>query len=70
MVQNIAIWPDTGVSNQRWTIENAADGYVYLKNVYSGLYLDVEKKSTEDGGNIIQYQFNGNGNQQWKLVPA
>ena len=67
---NIAIWPNTGVSNQRWDIEDAGNGYVFLKNRYSGLYLDVEKKSTEDGGNIIQYQFNGNGNQQWKLVAA
>ncbi|MBP3800543.1 MAG: endo-1,4-beta-xylanase [Clostridia bacterium] len=67
---NIVIWPDTGVSNQRWEIQDAGEGYVFLKNVYSGLYLDVEKKSMEDGGNIIQYQFNGNGNQQWKLVPA
>lgn len=67
---NIAIWPATGVSNQLWEIQDAGEGYVFLKNVYSGLYLDVEKKSKEDGGNIIQYQFNGNGNQQWKLVKA
>ena len=67
---NIVIWPDTGVSNQRWEIQDAGEGYVFLKNVYSGLYLDVEKKSMEDGGNIIQYQFNGNGNQQWQLVKA
>ena len=65
---NIAIWHDTGATNQRWVIEDAGNGYVYLKNAYSGLYLDVEKKSLEDGGNIIQYQFNGNGNQQWQLV--
>ena len=67
---NIAIYHDTGATNQRWVVEDAGNGYVYIKNAYSGLYLDVEKKSTEDGGNIIQYQFNGNGNQQWQLVKA
>ena len=38
-----------------------------LKNVQTGKVVDVEARSTADGGNILQWQNNGGWNQQWKI---
>lgn len=44
------------------------EGVYYIKNVNSGLYLDVENGSAENGANIQQYTFNGSTAQQFKIV--
>ena len=38
-------------------------------NRRSGLVLDVNGASTANGGGVIQWQWTGSANQQWKLVP-
>lgn len=37
----------------------------YIKNVYSGKYLDAEQSLNN---NVIQYTYHGNSNQQWRVV--
>lgn len=39
----------------------------YIKNVKSGLYLDVYYASGSNGTGVNQCNFNGNANQRWKL---
>lgn len=50
---------DTSISN----------GVYYIKNVWTGKYLDVENPLESDSlVNVIVYPFNGQANQQWKIV--
>ena len=44
-----------------------ADGVYYIKNVNSGLYLDVADGSGDNGANIQQHSFNGSTAQQFKV---
>jgi hypothetical protein len=37
----------------------------FIKNVYSGKYLDAEQSLNS---NVIQYNYHGNSNQQWRVV--
>ena len=51
----------------------AANGLVsgqlyYLRNVKSDKYLDVPYSNGADGTDLIQHAFNGNRNQQFKLI--
>ena len=39
----------------------------YIRNVQSGLYLDVKGAINSDGQEVIACAFNGNQNQQWKV---
>ncbi len=41
-----------------------ADGAYYIRSKYSNLYLDTEQDAIANG-NVIQYNFHGNGNQVW-----
>ncbi len=47
---------------------NGLDGEYYIKNVYSGLYLDVNGGNSANGTNIQQWQYNGGNAQKFKLV--
>ena len=46
------------------------DGTYYIKNVFSGLYLDVADGSGDNNANIQQYSYDGSARQQFKLVSA
>ncbi|OAB44678.1 RICIN domain-containing protein [Paenibacillus antarcticus] len=50
----------TGVTQNTW---------YKIKNLKSGLLLDISGQSTSDGAPAIQYTDNGGWNQQWKFVP-
>ncbi len=56
------------LASQRWTIEPAIDGYIYVKNVNNGYYLDVDGFSLENGGNLHLWEKHGGENQQWRLT--
>lgn len=43
------------------------DGIYYLRNVNSRKCMDTYNSNTANGTSIIQYSFNGNKNQQWKV---
>jgi hypothetical protein len=58
-----------GGPNQQWKFVPAGDGYYYIINVNSGLYLDVPNASIDAQVQVQQYQYNGGGdNQKWQLV--
>lgn len=44
------------------------DGTYYLKNVQSGLYLDVKDGLSDDATNIQQWEYNGFDSQKFKIV--
>ncbi|MEU2779785.1 RICIN domain-containing protein, partial [Streptomyces sp. NPDC007162] len=44
--------------------------YYSIKNVNSGLVMDVNGASTADGASVIQWPNSGNANQQWTIVPV
>ncbi|KAL3481692.1 hypothetical protein BJX99DRAFT_253219 [Aspergillus californicus] len=56
---------DPGLSGA-WSNEN----YVRLKNVWSGLHLDISTKSTDSDGNhyAIGKPFDGRARQLWKFI--
>lgn len=47
----------------------AFNGTYYVKNQKSGKYLDIQGNKTESGTKLIQYEYNGSTNQQFKIVP-
>lgn len=52
-----------------YTHHQELDGaQVYIKNAYSGRYLDVYMATAGNGANVQQCQFNGNDNQRWILI--
>ncbi len=67
---NESIW-GSKTSNQTASIPVSTaglDGTYYIKNVSSGLYLDVENGSADDGTNIRQWYLNKSDAQKFKLV--
>lgn len=44
-----------------------SEGRVSLTSVHSGKVLEVDAASTDDGANVIQWDDNGDDNQQWDL---
>ena len=66
----LIVWaPHTG-DNQRFTFTQNSDGNWTIKNVHSGLCVDVNGGSVDSGAAIIQWTCTGNANQRWKLVSA
>ena len=43
-------------------------GIYYLKNQYSGKYLNVNLGKDANGTNVIQWSFDGSTEQKWKFV--
>ncbi len=43
--------------------------WFYIKNAYSGRYLDVSGGIAAQGTNVQQYEFNGTASQKWFLAP-
>ncbi len=41
--------------------------WFYIKNAFSGRYLDVYRGLPEEGTNVQQYEFNGGDSQKWIL---
>ena len=42
--------------------------WYYIKNAFSGLYLDVQGGTNANGQNVIQYPYTGGSNQKWQIV--
>ena len=63
---NVQLWDYNGTSAQEWMIEDAGDGYVYLKNRL-GFYLDVRGGINEDGTQIQTWTQNKTNAQKWMI---
>ncbi|HEY4785209.1 MAG TPA: RICIN domain-containing protein [Bacteroidales bacterium] len=59
----------TSSAYQKWTLEDAANGYFKFKNVNSGLYMDITGGSTSNGATVEQWTSNTGENQQFQLLP-
>ena len=53
---------------QKWIIEDAKDGYVYIKSKCNDLYMDVQYGEKKNGTNIQVYTGNGTTAQKFKFV--
>lgn len=51
------------------TYEMIKNRWFYIKNAYSGKYLDVKNGKAAEGTNVQQYNFNGTDSQKWFLAP-
>ena len=54
-------WTATGANNQRWSLEEAEDGYYYIVSAFSSLYL------TNTDGVITQEAKSEDSSQLWKI---
>ncbi|WFA21818.1 glycosyl hydrolase [Paenibacillus mucilaginosus] len=50
--------------------EGTGDIYYRIKNRNSGKVMAVDVASTADGANILQWTYNGTGDQRWALDPV
>ncbi len=65
---NVRQWEYLGDNNQQWAIEPAAqEGYFYLRNLDDNRYMDVWRRRTGNGINIITWPFHGRTNQQFEF---
>lgn len=62
----------TGSDNQRWYVERVKplkEGYYYLQNRATGLYMDVAGASKDNGATLISYPYRGSYNQLFYVQP-
>lgn len=59
---NVMLDTANGNYNQEWVLQNAGNGYYYLRNLHSWKVLELEN------GNVQQGDANGSASQLWKLV--
>lgn len=55
-----------GGRNQWWDIEDAGQGYVYIRSVENGRVL--EAGGARDGSGVFARDFSGRDNQKWRIV--
>lgn len=58
-------WPCTEGANQKWALEEQADGYVLLRNKNSNKCAGLAATGSADGIRIQQQTCNGNDPQRW-----
>ena len=61
-------WAGGSSNNQRWTIVDAGSGYYKLKNVATGLCLDVGASPYVNGDIVEQWPDGSSQNQHWQFV--
>lgn len=59
-----------GSAAQRWHLENKGGGFFTIKNINSGLCLDVRSGRAKSGTIVQQYAENDTKAQSWKYVPT
>jgi hypothetical protein len=58
-------WPWNGDANQRWRMDDLADGTFSFINSRSGQALDIDG-AVRDGAGAIQWPWNGGATQRWR----
>lgn len=64
---NAQLWERRSSNSHQWQVKRESNGYYVIKNVHSGLVLDVSGGLTSNGTNIQTYSYNGTCAQQWKI---
>ncbi len=70
---NVLQYEYHGGKNQLWKLEDAGNGYYYIRcketDIYgNACYLDVEKGNKNDGANVVVYHQNFSDNQKFKFT--
>ncbi|MCR2807594.1 RICIN domain-containing protein [Paenibacillus soyae] len=60
----------TGGANQQWTVTHLGGGQYSIRNVQSGLYLDVASGSLAHGASFQLWSGNGGDNQRFAFIPT
>gem|GEM_PF-5292026 len=53
--------------NQHWTITDVGSGFYKIENVNSTKALSVNENSTNNGANVLQWDYNGWTHQHWSF---
>ncbi|HFK1722447.1 TPA: RICIN domain-containing protein [Bacillus cereus] len=64
---NVFATPNQYYEEHYWLVEDAGNGYIYLKNKKNSRVLDVTGSGTKNGTNVIVYPFTASNNQKFKL---
>ena len=64
---NVHQWEGYSHKNAQWTLEDAGNGYFYIRSRNGG-YLDNSNGSTRPGNNVISYPGNRSAAQRWKFL--
>lgn len=66
----VALWTYENSDHTRWTLEDAGNGFVFIKNAV-GTYLQVDSSSADSAGASIKTWEKLSGNDQtWNITPA
>lgn len=65
---NIQIWNEYKTRQQKFVLEYVSNGYYRIRNVKSGLMIDVKSGKAKNHQNIQQYAWNATKAQLWKPV--
>ena len=66
-IQKINQWVNTDHMCQKWIFINE-NGYYRIPNVNSGLYLDIENGSVDNGAKAVQRAYANTDSQLWEIV--
>lgn len=68
---NICLWwNDCYNESNYWSFLPSGDGYFFIVNNYSGMFLDLVDGNAYDLANVQLCHLNWSYAQQWKLIPA
>jgi hypothetical protein len=65
--RSVQQWSRTGQPNQQWDIEDAGNGFVYIRSVENGMALDIEGGRGRDGARVITSPQSGSDAQRWEI---
>ena len=65
---NIWLYTSNNTAAQRYEIKHMGNGYYRIMVEKTGKVLEVAGKSSKNGANLQQYEWNGNDGQLWKFV--
>ncbi|MFN0087167.1 MAG: RICIN domain-containing protein [Blastocatellia bacterium] len=68
--QSVQQWARGGVQNQQWDLEDAGDGFFYIRAVENGKALDVADTRLRDGSAVIVADVRNIDSQKWKITEA
>lgn len=60
----------TGASNQQWTVTHLGGGQYSIKNVQSGLSLDIASQSLDHGAKFQLWSSTSGDNQKFAFIPT
>lgn len=68
---NVHQSPDKTSKKSLWRLDETGEGWIKFRNVDSGFCMDVRDAASYDGANVMTYDCNDGGdNQYWKLIPV